>query len=74
MIEECKQLKSAVVEHREIEQRLQERTVVLHTDLNAIQEDLKAARERISELNASVVTEHEEGFYKALRQIYRYYM
>lgn len=29
---------------------------------------MKAARERISELNTSLVTEHEQGFYKALRQ------
>lgn len=39
----------------------EKRTIALH-------EDLWATREKIVELNASIVNEHEEGFYKALRQ------
>lgn len=34
----------------------------------ALHKDLAAARAKIAELNANVVIEHEEGFFKALRQ------
>lgn len=40
----------------------------LHTDLKAVQAELKAAEEKIFILNDSLVTEHEDGFYKALCQ------
>lgn len=68
LTEECKQLKEATIVQWEIEKRLQEGTVKLQTDLNAVRLDLKATWEKIVELNSSMVAEHEEGFYKALRQ------
>lgn len=61
LIEECNQLKVVTVEEKEVERRLQARAVELH-------KDLKADQEKIATQNASIVTEHEEGFYKALRQ------
>lgn len=61
LTEECNQLKAATVEQKEVERRLQGRIVKLHADL-------RVAQEKIAELNAGVVTEHEEGFYKALSQ------
>lgn len=40
----------------------------LHTELKTVRAELKAAEEKISSLNDSLVAEHEDGFYKALRQ------
>lgn len=68
LTEECNDMKAAAVEQRLIERRLQEQTVELHTDLAVVREELRIAREKVTELDASVVNEHEEGFYKALRQ------
>lgn len=61
MIEEYDQLKVSVVKQVE-------REAELVAETKALQRRLERADEKISQLNASVVYEHEEGFNKALRQ------
>ncbi|WVZ02858.1 hypothetical protein V8G54_023664 [Vigna mungo] len=53
--EECTQLKLEATEQKEIERRLQGRTVELHNDLSAVRADLKASQKRISEFNDTLV-------------------
>lgn len=59
--EECNQLKLSAIRQKEVECGLREKTA-------ALTEELARVKEKIAELNASIVVEHEEGFYKALRQ------
>ncbi|KOM30955.1 hypothetical protein LR48_Vigan01g051000 [Vigna angularis] len=61
LTEECGQLKVALSCHQETESRL----LGINRTLN---DDLVKAKERVRELEESVVFEHEEGLNKALRQ------
>ncbi|KOM29680.1 hypothetical protein LR48_Vigan743s001300 [Vigna angularis] len=61
LMEECSQLKAKVSRQKSSENELLRSNRVL-TD------DLAKAKEKISELEAGIVFEHEEGFNKALRQ------
>ncbi|KOM29430.1 hypothetical protein LR48_Vigan682s000400 [Vigna angularis] len=63
LLEECSQLKTKVTRQRSFE-------VGLLKANQALTDDLARARERISELEAGIVFEHEEGFNKALRQAF----
>lgn len=66
--EDQKQLKEDVARLKEVEEKLQGRTVELHSELKKVRAELKAAEEKITLLNDSLVAEHEDGFYKAIRQ------
>lgn len=59
----------AVAEQKEVEKKLQGQTVELHTELKTVRAELKAAEEKIVSLNDNLVAEHEDGFYKAVRQV-----
>ncbi|KOM32027.1 hypothetical protein LR48_Vigan01g158300 [Vigna angularis] len=61
LLEECSQLKAKV-------SRQQNSEAGLHKANRALTNDLAKANERITELEATIVFEHEEGFNKALRQ------
>lgn len=61
LAEEYNQLKLTAIRQKELECGLHEMNATLI-------EELAGAREKIAELNASIVVEHEKGFYKALRQ------
>lgn len=66
--EEHKQLELDVAELKEVKKKLRGRTVELHTELKTVCAELKVAEEKITSLNDSLVAEHEDGFYKAIRQ------
>ncbi|XP_022632539.1 putative DNA helicase ino80 [Vigna radiata var. radiata] len=67
--ENQRQLEEDVARLKEVEEKLQGQTVELHTELKKPCADLKTAEDKIISLNDSLVAEHEDGFYKAIRQV-----
>ncbi|KOM50267.1 hypothetical protein LR48_Vigan08g109400 [Vigna angularis] len=61
LMEECGQLKVTVSHQKNSENGL-------FRSNRALTDDLAKAKEKVSELEAGIVFEHEEGFHKALRQ------